>query len=219
MASAAKSKERVAKRYDRWSRYYDAVDTLPGVSKSQMEWRMEAVELLDVKGDSVVLDAGTGSGLIIPWIAERLEGGKVVGTDISGKMLEVARKRAEAAGVADRVELVKDDIEASSFADGYFDRAIATFTLTTVPDPRGTLENMSRVLKKGGLLVILDTGRPTSLGYKIIFPFIKFSARTFGYTYIDRDIIDMVRGIPALEFVSETRHMGGMVYCLVCRKT
>ncbi|MCK4266160.1 MAG: methyltransferase domain-containing protein, partial [Thermoplasmata archaeon] len=120
----ASEKAKVERRYDRWSRYYDTVDTFPGIGRLEKRWRLEAIESLELKPDDMVLDVGTGTGLILPWIAERLTTGKVMGIDLSENMLEKARERAGKCGVEDRVELRKMDIEKMGFEDGSFDKVI-----------------------------------------------------------------------------------------------
>jgi len=187
------NKSRVAKRYDKWSGFYDSVDTFPLVGRAEKRWRLEAIEMLDIKENHQVLDVGTGTGLILPWIATHLETGKVIGTDISEKMLKKARERAEKAGVADRIELKIDDAANMSFPDKTFDRIIATYTMTTVPEPEKTFAEMVRVMKDDGKLVILDTGKPKKRLSRAVHYYMTPFAKVFGLTHIDRDIYQITR--------------------------
>ncbi|MGM0510510.1 MAG: class I SAM-dependent methyltransferase, partial [Thermoplasmatota archaeon] len=106
-------KKKVASRYDRWKGFYDLVDNFPLVSRPQKRWKREAVDRLDLEGDELVLDIGTGSGEIIPWIAEKLDEGKVIGTDISQGMVGLTNDKIDEAGIQERAEAVYDDIEDS----------------------------------------------------------------------------------------------------------
>ena len=216
---SSKKKDKVIQRYDRWSRYYDALDTFPGVGRYEKRWRLEAIALLDLKGGETVLDAGTGSGLILPWIAEAMPSGKLVATDLSEGMLAKARERVASVmkeGV--EIEIVKDDVESSSYPDDTFDRIISTFTLTSVPDLKMCVQELARILKKGGHLVVLDTGKPTSLVYKLYFPLMRGVAALSGYTYMGRDIIGLIEGCPNLKILEVHRFFGGMVYIVVAEK-
>ncbi len=211
------SKEKVAKRYDRWSGVYDKIDTFPGANKYEKKWRMYSITSLRLNGEEGVLDIGTGSGLILPWIAELVPDGKVMGTDISEKMLDKANERIVSSGM-NNIEVKLMDSEEMTFDDETFDRVIATFALTSFPDPQTAINEVARVLRKGGIFVILDTGKPRNPFLRLMFPMLRLTARTFGYTYIGRDIISMVRENTALQLTEDKRFFGGMVYCLTIRK-
>jgi demethylmenaquinone methyltransferase/2-methoxy-6-polyprenyl-1,4-benzoquinol methylase len=214
----ASEKAKVAKRYDSWSRYYDSVDTFPLLGRTEKRWRLEAVGLLDIQPSDRILDVGTGTGLILPWLAEEVTTGKVIGTDISEKMLATARERVKALGLEGKVELKKDDIEAMAFDDESFDRVIATFTLTTVPDFRVTIAEMHRVLKPSGKAVILDTGKPRGAAKVFYYPMMA-TAKLFGRTHFDKDVQGELRKQTSWKIIDEKWHYAGMVYCFVTRKS
>lgn len=207
-------KEKVARRYDRWTRYYDAVDNFPIISRPQRRWKEAAVDSLELRGGERVLDIGTGSGEILPWVAARLTDGEVVGTDISSGMVEKAGERIARHGLEDRARTLYDDIEDSAFPDDHFDRIIATFTFTTIPEPAKAIRECARILKPDGRMVVLDTGRPLSPLVLPMFIPMMISAKVFGRTHMDRE----VRGLLEEEFrvAGDTRNFFGMVYLLKC---
>ncbi len=211
-------KEKIARRYDHWSPFYDTIDTFPLIGRAEKRWRLYAIDSLKLKGNERVLDVGTGSGLILPWIGERLTTGQIIGVDISDKMLKRAEQRVRRAGMSDLILLKKMDAEHLAFDDGFFHAIISTFTFTSVPDPEGTLNEVVRVLAPGGRLVTLDTGRPQNIALKMLFPMLRFTARTFGYTYIDRPIPELLYSCEGIDVVEEKRFFGGMVYCITCIK-
>ncbi len=210
------SREKVASRYDIWSPFYDSVDNFPLISRPQKVWRGRSVDMLELEGHELVLDVGTGSGYILPDIARRLNEGRVVGTDISEGMLRKAKERAERENVLDRVSTVKDDIENSRFGSEHFDRIITNFTFTTIPDPEKAIKECHRVLKNGGSMVILDTGKPEGFLSRFFFYPMMVSAKIFGRTHMDRDIIGLME--KRFHVAYREYYMQGMVYLVNCVK-
>lgn len=78
----------------------------------------------------------------------------LTGVDLSSAMLELARQRADAVGRA--VALRIGDAETLPFADASFDAVVSTLVLCTVPDPLSAVLEVHRVLRRGGLFLLLD---------------------------------------------------------------
>jgi SAM-dependent methyltransferase len=97
-----------------------------------------------------VLEVGCGMGQLAEHIAESLPAARVVATDLSPRMVELAQARGLDARVADVQEL--------PFADGEFDCAVAGWMLYHVPDLDGALSELRRVLEDGGRLVAVTIG-------------------------------------------------------------
>lgn len=102
-----------------------------------------------------VLDVGTGDGTYAIEAARR--GADVTGIDMDPGMLAAARLRSEAARVS--VALREARAEALPFDDGAFDVVLAVTVLCFVPDARGAVCEMARVLAPGGRLVLGELGR------------------------------------------------------------
>ncbi len=106
---------------------------------------------LPLQSGAAVLDAGTGTGIIVPLLLERVgEGGRIVGLDLSPGMLAIARAK----GFPSCVEFVEGDIQAMPLPNGGFDMAICNATFPHLPDRPQALAELSRVLKPGGWLAI-----------------------------------------------------------------
>ena len=90
----------------------------------------------------------------------RTSGCRVVGVDLSGKMLNMARHKVSRAGMERQLELVMGRAEGLAFADASFDAACFTYLLRYVDDPEATLQEVVRVLKPGGRLASLEFGVP-----------------------------------------------------------
>jgi ubiquinone/menaquinone biosynthesis C-methylase UbiE len=120
--------------------------------------RLEMAAVLDLLAPlegKRVLDAGCGDGAYALAAAER--GALVTGVDLSDDMLAAARARSAARGIA--VDWRQADAMALPFADASFDLAIAITLLCLVPEPRGVVRELSRLLVPGGRLVIGELHR------------------------------------------------------------
>lgn len=208
-------REKIERRYDRFSRFYDFLDTFPGLGSAEKRWRRHAIDMLGIRNGDRVVDVATGSGLIIPWIAEKGPG-EIIGIDISKKMLKEAEKRARKAGVKN-LTLIRGDVESLPFKDESVERVICTFSLTTIPDYEKAIDEMLRIMKTDGKAVILDTGKPDKLWAKILHAFLVPVAKLFGRTHFERDVESAVRERAKIVYRSE--FYGGMVYCLVLVKS
>ncbi len=114
--------------------------------------RVRAVDLLEIKPGDRVLEVGVGTGLNLPLYPR---GCSVVGVDISQEMLRKARQRIDELGLTN-VRLEVMDASNLLFANDSFDHVIATYVISAVPDPVKTLQEMQRVCKPRGHLVILN---------------------------------------------------------------
>ena len=153
MVDAALEKRQVERAYALYSPIYDFL----------FDWilhpgRVAAVKLLEIQPDERILEVGIGTGLNLPLYPTRC---RLTGIDLSDKMLDKAQAKIEGLGL-DNVTLKVMDAAAMDFADGKFDRALATYVISAVPDPLAVLREMRRVVKPGGAIVILNYFRSTS---------------------------------------------------------
>ena len=137
----------VERAYARWAPVYDLVFTAcmrPG--------RKAGAAAINALGGKV-LDVGVGTGLELPMFAPNV---RITGVDLSEPMLEIARKRVASAGLANVDELRAMDAMALEYPDAHFDAVVAPYVLTVVPDPHRTLDEMARVVKPGGEIVLVN---------------------------------------------------------------
>src|SRR5450755_3293249 len=134
--------------------------------EGKLALREQLLDQLALKGDEKVLDVGCGRGLLAIGAAKRLKTGKVTGIDVwnpqelSGNSAEAARENAKTEGVADRVRFDAGDARKLVYPEGFFDAVISSNALHTLEDDREreqALQEILRVLKPGGRLVIFDT--------------------------------------------------------------
>jgi phosphatidylethanolamine/phosphatidyl-N-methylethanolamine N-methyltransferase len=114
--------------------------------------RVAAIDLLEIEPGSRVLEVGVGTGLNLPLYPHD---GDVTGVDISEEMLRKAEERVRTLGMIN-TKLMLMDGSKLAFPDNSFDRVIATYVISAVPDPVKTLLEMRRVCKPSGHLVILN---------------------------------------------------------------
>jgi len=114
--------------------------------------RQAAVKLLGIQSGDRILEVGIGTGLNLPLYPPNCQ---LVGIDLSERMLEKARAKIEELGLGN-VTLKVMDAGATDFAANEFDRVLATYVISAVPDPVGVLREMRRVVKPDGTLVILN---------------------------------------------------------------
>ncbi len=126
------------------------------------------LHLLDIQPTDTVLEVGFGAGQGIKLAAERVTSGRIRGIDLSEEMVRVATRRNASAIKAGRVALSQGSITALPFEDQYFDKIMTIHTLYFWPEPHEpehSLNELCRVLKPGGRLVItLSTGKINAQG-------------------------------------------------------
>jgi demethylmenaquinone methyltransferase / 2-methoxy-6-polyprenyl-1,4-benzoquinol methylase len=125
-------------------------------------WRRFLVSRVQAGPKDTVLDVATGTAAVAIELTRRT-GCRVVGLDQSVEMLDAGRRRVEAAGVGDRIELVVGIAERLPFEDASFDGLTFTYLLRYVDDPAETMRELARVVRPGGTIAMLEFGLPQGL--------------------------------------------------------
>lgn len=120
-------------------------------------WRRKAVRWSHAKAGDHVLDCASGTGdLAIAFRNAVGTSGRVVGTDFVPEMLTVARQKAP------DITFEVADVTRLPYDDATFDIASISFGIRNVNDPRKGLAEMTRTLRSGGRLIVLEFGQPQS---------------------------------------------------------
>jgi demethylmenaquinone methyltransferase/2-methoxy-6-polyprenyl-1,4-benzoquinol methylase len=109
---------------------------------------------------SRVLDVATGTAAVAIELVRAEPDRTVVGIDQSSEMLAAGRERVERAGLRERIELREARAESLPFADTEFDAVTFTYLLRYVDDVAATLRELTRVIRPGGTLAMLEFGLP-----------------------------------------------------------
>ena len=137
----------IEKVYNYYSHFYDLIFGRIFDSGREM-----APLLLELFPQAQLLEVGVGTGLSIPTLPKNVE---ITGIDLSEKMLQRARLRVEALGLKN-TRLLRMDATHLDFPDDAFDRVLAAYFISTVPDPIRVILEMKRVCRPGGFLVFLN---------------------------------------------------------------
>ena len=137
---------RTRRRYQRISRLYDLMEILP--EKMYRPWRERLWQ--QVIGPKV-LEVGVGTGKNIEFYPSGLD---IIAIDLTPGMLTFAREKARELNVA--VDLRLGDAEYLAFPDAAFDTVVATFVFCSVPNPVKGLQEIRRVLKPSGKLLLIE---------------------------------------------------------------
>jgi len=116
-----------------------------------------------------VLDVATGTGDMAIMMTKYLPGVKVTGIDISIGMLEIGRQKVAKAGLQGSIELRSGDSEAIPYSDNSFDAITVAFGVRNFENLERGLQEMLRVLRPGGRLVVLEFSRPRRGGFKQLY--------------------------------------------------
>lgn len=138
------------------ARFASTAERLAALGDRRVEGlRTRLAELVPLTGEERVLDAGTGTGPIAIALAPLVH--SVVGVDLVPAMIEQARKRAAA---YPNVELLVGDVLELPFADGAFDLAVSSRTLHHLDRPDHAIRELARVVRAGGLALVVDQVAP-----------------------------------------------------------
>lgn len=138
--------------YDKFAKGYDKA-LAPFEKRFLSRWREETLSFLPENARILEIGAGTGANFTFYPPSPC-----AVASEISIKMLELARNKAE-----QRIALVQADAETLPFAANSFDAAFATLVFCSVPNPENAFAELRRVVKKGGKIVLLEHVRPSNL--------------------------------------------------------
>lgn len=133
--------------YRRWAPVYDLT-----FGKVSIAGRRRVVREIN-KSQGRVLEVGVGTGLALPDYAPHLE---ITGIDLAPEMLDKARERVRTQRLRNVTGLYEMDAGNLAFADASYDTVVAMYVMTVVPDPERVMRELSRVVKPGGQVLLVN---------------------------------------------------------------
>ncbi|MFM7334837.1 MAG: class I SAM-dependent methyltransferase [Tabrizicola sp.] len=153
--------EAIQKSYRRWAPVYDLT-----FGRITQGGRVLAAEHVNAQG-GVVLEVGIGTGLALDFYAPDV---RITGIDLSAEMLREAQVRAQKRGLKNLAGLYEMDARALAFPDASFDHVAAMHIMSVVPEPERVLDEMARVVRPGGSVMIAN----------------HFAGRAEGWSFVER---------------------------------
>lgn len=155
--------------FDTIAHRYDLLNTILSFNCDR-GWRRFTVACTGLKPGDRALDVCCGTGMLSLELARAVTpGGRVVGLDFSPAMLQVARRRLATSPCGAAVELVEGNAMSLPFDDDTFDCATIAFGLRNLPDIKGGLAEMQRVVRPGGRVVSLELAKPSRPVFKQVY--------------------------------------------------
>ncbi len=152
-------KEQISEMFDTISGEYDGLNRAItfGVDKS---WRKRLIAMAAHTNPDKVLDIASGTGDLAILMAQKTNAKEIIGADISEGMLKVGRQKIEKLSLTDRISMQMADSEALPFETDYFDVVTVAFGVRNFEHLDKGLSEILRVLKPGGVFLILETSVP-----------------------------------------------------------
>lgn len=157
-------KKQVEQMFDTISTNYDGLNRIISFG-IDVKWRKKVVKLVGNTNPDSVLDIATGTGDLAISLAGT-GASQVIGLDLSEGMLAVGRKKIAEKGLSERIEMIQGDSEALPFEDKSFDAITVAFGVRNFEDLEKGLSEIYRILKPGGIFVVLETSVPTKFPFK-----------------------------------------------------
>ena len=164
--SQVSKKLQVAKMFDNIAKSYDFLNHFLSFGMD-FYWRKKAVSKL-TNNPKKILDVATGTA-DFAIAATKMKEVQIIGIDISEKMLEIGENKIKQKGLEKQIKLQLADSENLPFESGSFDGITAGFGVRNFENLQLGLSEMYRVLKEGGIAVILEPSKPKAFPVKQIY--------------------------------------------------
>ena len=157
--SEEKKSVQIEQMFDSIATHYDSLNRTMSMGLD-ISWRRKGLKLLSKIQPQDILDIATGTGDLAIMANQLLHPKKILGIDISEKMMEVGRLKVEKLGFSSTVSFAKENCMQLSLSSNSFDAAMVAFGVRNFEDLDKGLKEIVRVLKPGGQLMILELSTP-----------------------------------------------------------
>ena len=212
--STQPKKEQIAAMFNNIAHKYDFLNHTLSLGVD-VWWRKKAVKKLGQLENPFILDIATGTGDFAITAARRIKTARIVGVDISEKMMEVGKQKVARQNLNNRITFQQGDCENLQFESNSVDAILTGYGVRNFENLHAGLCEMHRVLKPHGKAVILEFSTPRKFPVKQLYMFYfkhilpavgrLFSKDNSAYTYLP----ESVEAFPSGEkFVAEAQKAG-----------
>lgn len=209
---------------------YDAATRAMSLGRDAA-WKARLIELLPDRPRPLCVDLACGTGDLAFLLARRYPEGRIVGVDLTGPMLDIARERNRFPNVS----FLRQDMCALSFRDESVDIVTGGYALRNAPNLAQALAGVGRILRPGGTAAFLDFSRPRGALSRPRYLLLRTWGGLWGlllhgtheiHGYIapslalfpDREALVALFGDNGLSLVASKRFFGGIVELDVVRR-
>lgn len=153
-----RKRDAIAKMFSKIAPRYDLMNHLLS-GWLDIRWRKFATEWLPASAE-VVIDIGTGTGDFAFSVLDKCEVARVIGIDLSERMLKLAQKKASSSNKFTQCRWILADGLNLPFRDGIADAVVSGFVIRNFEDLTKGLREIHRVLKQGGVALVLEFCQP-----------------------------------------------------------
>lgn len=158
----------IAAMFDRISPKYDALNHLLSLNIDKV-WRRKVAKAVAKSAPKTILDLATGTADLAITMAKHYPQARIIGLDISEKMLEIGKSKIKKQNLKDQIDLRFGDAANLPFEDDTFDVATVAFGVRNFEDLGKVLSEIHRVLKPNGEVVILEFSMPEKFPIKQLY--------------------------------------------------
>lgn len=209
--SADAKKQQVGQMFDNISHRYDLLNRVLSFG-IDVWWRKKAINTLAPLKPLHILDVATGTA-DLALEAMRLRPQKIIGIDISDGMLEKGREKIRRRNLENQIELRHADSENLPFEANSFDAVMVSFGVRNFENLEQGLSEIYRVLRPGGMLMVLEFSRPSNSLVRALYhfynrTFLPFTGRLLSkdkaaYTYLPESVEAFPEGIKFLQILTK----------------
>jgi demethylmenaquinone methyltransferase/2-methoxy-6-polyprenyl-1,4-benzoquinol methylase len=210
--SRESKKAQVKSMFDQIAHRYDFLNHFLSLGIDK-RWRKKAVSMLKDKKYACILDIATGTADLAIRAHKALKPHRIIGIDISERMLELGRQKIKRKMI-DEIELLHGDIEHLRFSNDTFDAAMVAFGVRNFEHLEKGLSEIYRVLKPEGKFVVLEFSRPSVFPVRQLYGFYftrilpaigrYFSNDSSAYAYLPESVFNFPEGDDFVNRLSRT---------------
>ena len=194
---------------------YDLINNLItfGLHKN---WKKQIVDISRSLNPKRILDVATGTADIAIALT-KIKNCEIIGMDLSSNMLDIGDKKIKDLGLQQSVILELGDVENLKYNDNYFDVVTVGYGVRNFENLKKSLDEIYRVLKKNGTLIILETSVPKNKIIKLFYNFFtKFYVKLIGlllsknfeaYSYLQKSASNFPHGHEFINILKKTQNL------------